>query len=290
MVELDKISLDKAFSLFVDEVKQKGLSPSTILAYTTDLKQLKDYLISKGIINIDQVLPAMLDDYVQDLEKKGYRAVSRARKLNAYRKFFSFCKNKEFIKSSPTLGLESPKFEKSTPRILSSMEYRALRDTCRENPRTAALIEIFLQTGMKVAEVAHLSVNDVKKQSILVNKTQDSQRREIPLSWSAKKTLERYLSVRPTSKSERLFVTKNGTPLLVRNMSTILMRCFSQAEIKNASLNSLRHTWIYQQLSYGLPLQVVSHLVGHKRISTTATYLSLLEKKNIPTKTKLKEL
>jgi len=98
------------------------------------------------------------------------------------------------------------------------------------------------------------------------------------------------LSVRPTGRCQNIFITKNDTPLLVRNMTTILMRSFRETEIKNASLNSLRHTWIYHQITYGIPLQLVSQLAGHKRISTTAIYLAFIEKKASNPKTKLKEL
>lgn len=284
------LTLDKAYSLFKEELESKNLSPATILAYTTDIKQLISFLKKERVNTAGEVKTANLLAYQKHLTKKGYLPVSWARKLNAFRKFFRFFQKKELLERNPVSSLSSPKVKKSPPRILSKMEYRALRDTTRSNPRTAALIEIFLQTGLKVNEVANLSLDDIKKESLIINKKGFSEERKIPLTPSVKKAIKEYLKVRPKSQSKKFFVTKNDTPLLIRNMSTILMRCFREAEIKNASLNSLRHTWIYHQLNSGLPLQLVSQLAGHKRVSTTGEYLNLIDKKISRATTKLKEL
>jgi site-specific recombinase XerD len=282
-------SLDQGFKAFENELKTKKLSPATILAYSTDIKQLVLFLSEQKVSEFSQVTPEILTKYNDYLVKKGYQPVSCARKLNALRTFFDYLVNKGILVKNLAKDIVSPKFTKEAPRILTKMEYRALRDTCRSNSRTAALIELFLQTGLKVSEVAHLTVQDVNKDKLIIKKG-DLKDRDLPLTQSARKALERYLKDRPESKTDKLFVTKNGTPLLIRNMSTILMRCFEQAEIKNASLNSLRHTWIYTQLSSGVSLQIISALAGHKRISSAAKYLSLIEKKNIPARSKLVEL
>jgi len=48
------------------------------------------------------------------------------------------------------------------------------------------------------------------------------------------------------------------------------------AGIKNATVNDLRHTWIYHHLASGTPLVVISKLAGHKRLSTTEKYLKYI--------------
>jgi len=283
------LSLEQGFKDFENQLKTKKLSSATILAYSTDIKQLVVFLTDQKISGFSQITPELLEKYNAYLIKKDYQPVSCARKLNALRTFFDYLVSKGILTKNIAKDVISPKFVKEAPRILTKMEYRALRDSCRSNSRTAALIEIFLQTGLKVSEVAHLTIQDINKDKLIIKKG-DLADREIPLTQSARKAIDRYLKDRPESKTDKLFVTKNGTPLLIRNMSTILMRCFEQAEIKNASLNSLRHTWIYTQLSSGVSLQIVSELAGHKRISSAAKYLSIIEKKNIPTRSKLIEL
>ncbi len=284
------LEIDKTFQLFRENLEKKNLSPHTILAYTTDVKQLIKFLTKKGFKKISQVTAESLSLFQKELNKKGYSPVSCARKLNAYRKFFTFCKKENFIIEKPTAFLSIPKYQKPKPRTLSKMEYRALRDAARNNPRTAALIEVFLQTGAKVSEVADLHFKDIKKEKMIFKESRSSKKREIPLTPSLKKAFKRYLNIRPKSDCQYLFITKNNTPLLVRNMSTLLMRCFKEAGVKNASLNALRHTWIVYQLKHGLPLQLVSQLAGHKRVSTTAKYLDLIKNPSQRSKNKLKEL
>jgi site-specific recombinase XerD len=288
MENKDGIIIDEAYKLFKEELANKNYSSSTILAYQTDIQQLCQFLKQEGLNSMSQVTSQDIVKFQDSLNKKKYLPVSLARKLNAFRSFFNFCHRQNLMTHNPAGQIISPKFDKPAPRILSRMEYRALRDTCRNNPRTAALIEIFIQTGLKVSEVAKLKTEDVKKDRLII--TSGKNQREIPLTSSAQKALEKYLKVRPNSKNPQVFITKNGTPLLIRNMSTILKRCFREAEIKNASLNSLRHTWIYHQLASGLPLQTVSQLVGHKRISSTAIYLSLIDNQKITARNQIKEL
>ncbi len=289
MMNTDKnFSIDKAYNLFIEELKKTKLSSATILAYSADIKQLLEFLNKKSLNNLFEVTSKHLINFQTKLKKKNYSLVSLVRKINAFRKFFKFCHQNNFTDHNPASGLIAPRLEKSLPRILSKMEYRALRDTCRKDPRTYALIELFLQTGLKVSEVANLTIEDIKKDKLIVKSKGLS--REIPLTSSVSQALEKYLKVRPKSQSQKIFITKNGTPLLVRNMSTILMRCFREAEIQNASLNSLRHTWIVHQLANGLSLQTVSQLAGHKRVSTTAAYLPLVNKKKTLLKKQLKEL
>ena len=285
----ENISLEKAYNSYAKWLEGKELSKTTKIAYSTDIKQLYNFLQSENITDLSLVDHNHLNKFQQSLSKKGCKPVSLARKINAFRNFFNLFLKKGYIKNNPVSSITSPKFDKNPPRILSKMEYRALRDSCKNNPRTYVLIELFLQTGIKVSEAANLKICDFQNNKIII-KSNSNKQREIPLPPSAKKALEKYLSVRPTGRCQNIFITKNDTPLLVRNMTTILMRSFRETEIKNASLNSLRHTWIYHQITYGIPLQLVSQLAGHKRISTTAIYLAFIEKKASNPKTKLKEL
>ena len=80
------------------------------------------------------------------------------------------------------------------------------------------------------------------------------------------------------SKAKNVFVTKNGRQFLVRNIRTAIDRYFKLADIKEAKVNDLRHTFIAHQLQAGTPLTLISQLVGHKRLSTTEKYLDVVKK------------
>jgi integrase/recombinase XerC/integrase/recombinase XerD len=84
------------------------------------------------------------------------------------------------------------------------------------------------------------------------------------------------------SRSKNVFVTKTGKTLLARNIRSLLNRYFNRADIKEVKVNDLRNTFIVFQLKSGVPIDVVSQVVGHKRISTTEKYLELIESKTKP--------
>ena len=70
-----------------------------------------------------------------------------------------------------------------------------------------------------------------------------------------------------------VFVTKSGKPFLIRNIRTAVERYFRLAEIKDAKVNDLRHTFVAHHLKHGVSLVVLSKVLGHKRVSTTERYL-----------------
>jgi integrase/recombinase XerD len=162
------------------------------------------------------------------------------------------------------------------------MEYRALRDACRGDARIFAIVELLLQTGMRISELANLEIDDVDVDRGVINiraqKSRDA--RKVPLNKAAREALLDYLKVRPKAREKTIFLTKTCRPFLVRNIRSAVDHCFRLAGIKDATLNDLRNTFIVEQLKAGTPLVYVSQLVGHKRITTTEKYLELIEDKS----------
>ncbi len=155
-----------------------------------------------------------------------------------------------------------------------------------------AVIELLLQTGVRIGELAKLRVEDVNltEASLHVPPFEDTRERMIPLNKPAVDTVAKYLQIRPKSPSHSLFITKTGRPLLIRNIRTSIDRYFRLAGIKEAKVNDLRHTWVAHQLQSGVPLTMVSKLAGHKRISTTERYLQFIQNHSGEGKVKLEEL
>ena len=193
---------------------------------------------------------------------------------------------------NPAENVSHPKYDIAPPRILSRLEYRALRDACRDDIRLSAVIELLLQTGMRIGELAQLQMDDVdvKKKEVTIRAYESRDMRVVPLSPAVIKALEDYLEVRPVSDNKTVFLTKTGNPFLVRNIRTAIDRYFRIAGIENAKVNDLRHTFIVHQLKSGTPLTYVSQLVGHKRLSTTEKYLKLIDEKQEKETVKLEEL
>ena len=142
-----------------------------------------------------------------------------------------------------------------------------------------AIVELLLQTGMRISELAGLQVGDMDyERNIISINTQDTGvSRKVPMNELAKKATQAYLKIRPRTKERTLFLTKTCKPFLIRNIRNSIDRYFRLAGLKNVRVNDLRHTFIVEQLRAGVPLVYVSQLVGHRRITTTEKYMAFVQ-------------
>lgn len=290
MTDINKKSLLlSAQKDFIDYLKKQGKASATILAYGKDIQQLAEFLSKKQITQITSVLSDHIEEFKKYLAEEKYLAKSISRKLNSIKTFFRYLRSKGLITEDPAATIPHPKYEIAPPRILSKMEYRALRDGARDDIRMAAIIETLLQTGIRIGELARLQLEDIGDKEIKIRSFESHSDRTIPLNQAAKRALDHYLNIRPKTKSQNVFVTKTGNPLLVRNIRTAIDRFFKIADIKEATVNALRHTFIAHQLMGGASVILVQKLVGHKRLSTTEKYLELVKDK-VEENVKLEEL
>lgn len=283
------LNLKEALGKFVDFLKNQKRASATILAYGSDIAQLSTFLSNKGISVITAVNQALLEEFKNDLGKKGYTPKSVSRKINSIKTFFKFLKDNGVLNEDPATSVAHPKYEIKPPRVLSRLEYRALRDACRDDARISAIVELMLQTGIRIGEVANLNMEDFKANEIYIKPFESHEGRTIPLNNAAKEALEKYFQERPGVKEKTIFVTKTGRPFLIRNIRSCIERYFELAGIKEAKVNDLRHTWVFHHLAAGTPLITISKLAGHKRLSTTEKYLKLIGEKKEGT-VKLDEL
>lgn len=273
------ISLKEASAKFAEFLKNHRRASATILAYGNDIAQLIRFLEGKGVTVVTAVTSDLLDEFKSDLGKNSYTPKSVSRKINSIKTFFKFLKSEGLIEADPAIMVTHPKYEIKPPRILSKLEYRALRDACRGDLRVSAIVELMLQTGVRIGEVANLTLDDYHETEIYIKPFESHEGRMIPLNKAAKEALDKYLSERPKVKERAIFITKTGRSFLIRNIRSAIERYFEIAGIKGAKVNDLRHTWIFHHLAAGTPLVTVSRLAGHKRLSTTEKYLKLLGEK-----------
>src|SRR3990172_13361472 len=156
------IPIHEAHSKFINHLKKQGRSSATVLAYGKDIEQLKDFLKEVDKTQVHDISSKDLQAFMAKLSKEGYTPKSISRKTNSTKTFFRFLKINDFITDDPATLLEHPKFEMKPPRILSKTEYRALRDAARSDTRMGAVIELLLQTGIRIGELARLQLSDVK--------------------------------------------------------------------------------------------------------------------------------
>lgn len=274
--------INKILPKFMDDLRAKGRSPATILAYRADLDQLVLFLTERNKALPENVKKEDIEGFRDWLLMQKYTAKSTSRKLNAVKTFFRWLVNQKVILVDSTKDVAHPKLTVSAPKFLSQLEYRALRDIIRTDKRVATIVELILQTGLRISEVANLKIENIKEEEIMVEAYATQPTRKIPTNKAAKLALSTYLKENP-GNSTFLFVSKNGKPLAIRNIRASVDRYIQKAEIGKFSVNDLRTTFIVENLKRGVDLVTISQVAGHKRLSTTERYLELIDTKNSTT-------
>jgi len=279
---------------FIKYLQKNGRASATILAYAKDLDQLIVYLGKQNVTDLVNITSVHLEDFKQSLKDEKYTLKSISRKLNSVKSFFKYLVSEGAVQASPAISVSHPKYEITPPRVLSPLEYRALRDAARDDVRMYAIVELLLQTGIRIGELAGIQLQDIsiEKSTLKIRAYESHDARRVPLNKTAKDAIETYVKERPKTKNTTLFVTKTGNAFLIRNIRTAINRYFRIGGVEGAKVNDLRHTFIVEQLKAGVPIVELSKMVGHKRLSTTEKYLNFLSTntKSEPKKIKIAEL
>lgn len=284
------VSFTTALEKFLDHLRSQKRSSATAIAYHSDLQQLKNHLDQQKITQATTVRTEHLERYVSSLADQNYTPKSISRKINSFKTFFKFLHGQKLVSENPAHPLTHPKYETKPPRFLTPAEIRNLRDAARLDIRISTIIELLLQTGMRISELAGLRIEDIKKTEAFIQPLENNPARNIFLNRPAISAVNNYLNLRPKVSDPHLFVTKTGRPLLIRNIRTAIDRYFQKAGVKDAKVNDLRHTFIAHQLKHGVEPEVVHKHVGHKRLNSTQKYLDHISIEAATTTTRLFEL
>ena len=193
------ITLEKGLAKFLDALAGKNRSSATVRAYQTDIAQFISFLHANNVSILTPADVQKVDvvEYLSALAKRELTGITRARKMSALREYFRFLEGVGVITKSPTTGIETPKREKNGRQFLRSDEYTKMLSLAGANPRDYAILQVFLQTGIRVSELASLRITDIDfiKPSITV-RGKGSVEREIALEKKGVHALKSYLAVR----------------------------------------------------------------------------------------------
>src|SRR5262245_17057535 len=157
--DMQTITLEKGLALFRDGLHGKNRSAATIRAYQTDIQQFLSFLHENNVAILTPTDVEKVDivEYFSSLARKELTGIARARKMSAIREYFRFLEGVGVIAKSPTTGIETPKREKNGRQVLRSDEYTKMLSLAGANPRDYAILQVFLQTGIRVSELAKLT-------------------------------------------------------------------------------------------------------------------------------------
>lgn len=266
----------------------RNLAARTREEYKNDLEDLIAFLGERGITKLTVVGLQDLEGYQAEMDRRGYKPSTRKRKTYAIKTFFKFLKRHGVMSDNVASELIPPRLQKREPRFLSKDEYQRLQLACRHKPRDAAMIEVLLQTGMRLSELSRLKLSDVEIPKRItrdpdnvgtVRVTRKGGKIDtISLNYKACKAIDTWLKVRPKVDHDALFVTKFKKPMGPRAIQRMVKKYMEEAEIRGASVHTLRHTMATHHIAQGTDPKTIQETLGHESLETTTIYIALAKK------------
>jgi integrase/recombinase XerC len=283
---MDITTLEQAVELFArDGMPARNLAAHTRKNYLLDLTDVVQFLTNRGVTRIADVSLRHLQAYQAEMDRRRYASSTRNRKTQSIRILFQFLHLHNITETNLAAKLIPPPIQKTEPRFLTQSEYQRLLRVCSHHARDAAMIELFLQTGMRLSELAKLQLSDIdipkritadpdNTGSIRVRR-KGGKTEYIPLNHKACKAIAGYLQVRIDAGYPALFLNKFKEPMSTRAIQLRVEKYLKEAGIEGASVHTLRHTMATHHVARGTDLKTVQETLGHKSLATTTIYVSL---------------
>jgi len=274
--------MDRFIEKFIRYLEiEKNYSKHTILNYRLDLEGFGNFLQELPLEKVDYLT---LRKYLAQAKEKNVRNKTIARRLSTLRSFFKFLVREGLLKNNPVVSVSSPKREKHLPLFLTEEEVLRLLEVAHSKDerglRDRAILELFYSTGIRVSELAGLSIEDVDFFGGIVKVIGKGRKeRVVPVGDIALSALRAYIEKRK-KESGCLFLNKNGRRLTDRGIRNIVAKYLRLASLRQGiSCHTLRHSFATHLLNRGADLRSVQELLGHANLSTTQIYTHLTTEK-----------
>ena len=252
-------------------LKRKNYSAHTLKNYVNIINHFMRWLT----VPLCEVSPKEIDVYIDHLLRKRRTPKTITCHLQTIRLFFDYLINEEGRKRVNPVTRISLRLPKPLPRHLKDEQVRRLFAFITDL-RDRAMFMLMLRCGLRVEEVAHLSVDAVEYQSrqIFVYNGKGGKDRVVYMSEDARSALLVYLEKR-SSKAKGLFLVQKGPmrgrPLSVRGIQKRI-EYYARKSSLEVSCHWLRHTMATQLLNADADLATIQDLLGHDQITTTQRY------------------
>jgi len=254
-------------------LKRRNCSIHTVKNYMHTLRQF----ILWVNIPIEQVIGKEILGYIDHLRTRRLQPKTINCHLDSIRGFYNYLIDEEGVKmQNPVKRNYNLRLSKPLPKYLRDEEVVRFFDRIK-NSRDQAIFTLMLRCGLRVEEVAKLTLRavDLPRAQLFIYDGKGSKDRIVYLSSDALEILSSYLKKRSSSRVQRVFLVEKGIykdkPLSVRGIQKRMEYYAKLAGLK-ISCHQLRHTMATQLLNADADLVVIQDLLGHSQIRTTQRY------------------
>lgn len=273
-LDLSKSNL-LALEQFIETLKLKSYSTSTIKTYRNEFMQLLHLLNKKPVADLSA---NDLKRYMAfAMEKQGISENTAHSRLNALKFYYEQVLGKEnFFWEIPR-----PKKAMQLPKLLNESEIRRLFNSLTNKKHKAMLFTAY-SAGLRVSEIVNLKITDIDsgRMQILIERAKGKKDRYVNLSPVLLDILRQYIAAYKPRPKVFLFESDiNRTAYPTRTVQQIFSNAKKMAGIKkDVGIHSLRHSFATHLLDKGTDIKYIKDLLGHFSIKTTERYLHVSKK------------
>jgi len=268
---------------YIREVRQ--LSPHTLKNYQRDLSAFVQWADSRGVAQAEKVQEADIRQWVSQLHRRGLAGSSIQRSLSATRSLFNFLGRENGYPRNPAASVQAPRKPRKLPKTMDADQVDQYLSFDQDSPlasRDRAIAELFYSSGLRLAELVAVNLQDIDHQAKLITVTgKGNKTRTLPVGSTALGAIEQWLQQRPPiaadpDSANALFTSLRGKRISVRNIQDrIKLQGRKSGMSQDVHPHMLRHSFASHMLESSGDLRAVQELLGHANIATTQIYTHL---------------
>lgn len=277
-------------------------SENTRKSYLLDLRQWAAWAAER-VAYVDEITVESFTRYQLQMETQGLKLSTRHRKAASLRVFAHFLIRHYGLDPEVLDAIVLHEVPEKDPQPLKESQYKALlfeagQVKSQEKPdararaqslalRNVAILQVFLQTGIRLSELTALTLDDLdlppeRKRgkaeggSLRVTR-KGGDEKLLALNSKAVEALQAYLKVRPRSQARSVFLSRSGGPLTNRAVQKMFKAVAARAGVKWSHVHSLRATHVTYHLAHGTNIVEVQKNTGHKNLKTLQKYAGVVD-------------
>jgi integrase/recombinase XerD len=279
-------SFDARRAAFLEALRVRHQAQATVTTRTQSLAVLGAFLAESGVADVREVNRGHVAAFQHWLLARSYSDHTRSVHLAALRAFFAHLEKTDAILVNPCADLVLPRLARRLPRgVLTREQARRVLDApdvrTRIGLRDRAILEVFYSTGVRLSELARLTIFDVDHRHgfVRVNKGKGGKDRIVPLGAKACECVRQYLTQARAAWSQanpgdRALWLGGIAPhrALKAQAIQVMVRRHGQAAGVRVTPHLWRHTCATHLVGNGANLAAVQRLLGHASLETTQLY------------------
>lgn len=278
---------------YFNEKMQHKLHRNTKGQYKTSQRYMLEYILKEYgeadifISSLDYSFIIGFEDFLRSyVPKAGQNKIGNnttMKHIKRLRRMVTLAYRMEWLERDPFINFKM-KIEKKEREFLTSEELKSIEDLNSSIERLVVVKDLFVfscYTGISYSDITELTSDNIvigidNRPWIMAERVKTGTPFKIPLLHQAQALIDKYKEHPKTQNSAKL-LPKLSNQKLNSYLKEIADLCGIR---KNLTFHMARHTFATTvTLSNGVPIETVSKLLGHTKLSTTQIYARVIEQK-----------